>query len=251
MHNYIAEYRRLNYSGPIQAVRIRVGDDSWFYNTALTITEDLAAHSYEKVFISEIRHYEDREENLDIMELVFSDIERGAPAYVNLYNSSLWNRDIPYFRKVREYIGHDYLFSPGASMIIENDRGEVAIARRSDDSRWAFPGGMKEPGESIIDTVHHETLEELGITVKNPRLLGIYSGKQCRVVYPNRDQVQFLIFLFKAEYESGELQVNDGENTHVAWIPRVEMFDRVSEKMISRSGVYTSFDGRVALDRFD
>jgi len=53
--------------------------------------------------------------------------------------------------------------------IIENSEGELLIALRPDDAMlgglWEFPGGKKEKGESIEETVERELHEELGVQV--------------------------------------------------------------------------------------
>ncbi|MGL5948956.1 MAG: 8-oxo-dGTP diphosphatase MutT [Aeromonas sp.] len=53
--------------------------------------------------------------------------------------------------------------------VIENDRGEVFIARRAPSQhqgeRWEFPGGKVEAGEDLHQALDRELFEELGIRV--------------------------------------------------------------------------------------
>ena len=53
--------------------------------------------------------------------------------------------------------------------LITNESGELLIALRPDDAMlgglWEFPGGKKEDGEKIVQTVERELNEELGVQV--------------------------------------------------------------------------------------
>ncbi len=58
--------------------------------------------------------------------------------------------------------------------IIRN--GEFLIGERLNShgaNTYSFPGGHMEYGENWNDTAIRETLEETGLDIKNPRLLGI------------------------------------------------------------------------------
>lgn len=54
--------------------------------------------------------------------------------------------------------------------VVCNDGGEILIARRPQHLHqggfWEFPGGKVEAGESVVDALGRELLEELGITIE-------------------------------------------------------------------------------------
>ena len=56
-----------------------------------------------------------------------------------------------------------------AAGVIEDAAGRVLIAQRQPGKHaaglWEFPGGKLQPGESVIDALHRELREELGIEV--------------------------------------------------------------------------------------
>lgn len=64
-----------------------------------------------------------------------------------------------------------------------------------------FPGGKKEPGETIKDCVVRETLEETGITIKNPRKVG----------YIEFPRVDFYVHIFWSTEFEGEIKQNEAE----------------------------------------
>ena len=55
------------------------------------------------------------------------------------------------------------------------DREVVLIS--TDGSRWGWPGGRPEPGESWEDTLRREMLEEACATVTEARLLGFVRSR--------------------------------------------------------------------------
>lgn len=66
-------------------------------------------------------------------------------------------------------------FVVGAAVTVDR-RGRILIARRRTDDMlgglWEFPGGKREPGESMPECIRRELREELGIdTVIGPRLV--------------------------------------------------------------------------------
>lgn len=54
--------------------------------------------------------------------------------------------------------------------------GKYLVARRGPgqigEGLWEFPGGKVDPGESDLQALHREILEELGIRIKNPHFVG-------------------------------------------------------------------------------
>ncbi len=70
---------------------------------------------------------------------------------------------------------------PGTSIIPILLDGRIVLIRRSDNGRWALPGGIIDWGEDIPTAVRRELMEETGLElVKLRRLVGVYSA-------PDRD----------------------------------------------------------------
>ena len=99
-----------------------------------------------------------------------------------------------------------------------------------------FPGGHIESGESLAEAMVRDVFEETGLTIKNPRLCGMYDW-----VY--EDGIRYLVFIYKAMEFDGELK--SSEEGSVRWIKKEEFLkekladgmDKVFE--IIEGGEYT------------
>ena len=49
-----------------------------------------------------------------------------------------------YIMDMRKRVGHIPLMQCGASVIVENERGEILLQQRSDNGAWGYPGGAVE-----------------------------------------------------------------------------------------------------------
>ena len=79
---------------------------------------------------------------------------------------------------------------------------------KKDWQGYALPGGHVESGESFVDAVIREMKEEPGITIIDPRLVGV---KQ----FPIEDG-RYIVLLFKVTQWSGDLV--SSEEGQMEWI---------------------------------
>jgi len=98
--------------------------------------------------------------------------------------------------------------SPAVITLIQKEN-KILMARKKEfpPGVYALIAGFVEPGETIEETVHRETYEEVGIFVKNIKYVGSQS-------WPFPDS---LMMAFTAEYESGDIAYHDGEIEHADW----------------------------------
>ena len=104
-------------------------------------------------------------------------------------------------------------------ILVENEKGQLLVEDRKDPD-WpgiCFPGGHVEKGESFTESAVRETFEETGLTISDPRLVGV---KQFQT---KRDE-RYVVFFYRATKFSGTLTSSDeGE---VFWIDRNELQNR-------------------------
>jgi len=116
-----------------------------------------------------------------------------------------------YVQRIREKVGHDYIFLNVAGIVVFDDRGRVLLQKRSETEEiWGFPGGIMELGESAEEAAIREVREETGLEVKIDSMLGVYT--KYHHVYANGDQAQPVLFVFKGSVVGGELFI-DGKET--------------------------------------
>ena len=82
-----------------------------------------------------------------------------------------------------------------------------------------MPAGSLELGDSVIDAVKREVLEETGLRVISCRPIAIYSDPKYSVTYPNGDQVQIFAMVFIVDEWEGELVRVTDETSDIGFFP--------------------------------
>lgn len=124
-----------------------------------------------------------------------------------------------YIAQLRQLVGHRPLIMPCACLVVGDGRGNVLLQRRADDGNWANHGGAVELDESVEDALLREIREELGVEPVSPALLGVYSGPECRHVYPNGDEVSVVDIVYWCEALRGTPRLQPEEVTDLRWFP--------------------------------
>lgn len=72
-------------------------------------------------------------------------------------------------------MNRNWKWLPGVfAAIFDGDR-ILCVRHNYGDGRWSLPGGGIEDGETVIDALRREVLEETGLQVKPDLLIGSYS----------------------------------------------------------------------------
>jgi len=103
----------------------------------------------------------------------------------------------PYFRQLRSRVGHDLLLLPGVAAVIRDREGRLLLQERSSGEGWSLPAGAIEPGETPEQAIRREVLEETRLVVEPTRLVGVFGGEGFRYVYPNGDEVEYTVVLYR------------------------------------------------------
>lgn len=99
---------------------------------------------------------------------------------------------------------------PAVNVVVENDKGEILMIRRTDNDNWALPGGAIDLGESVTQAAIRETKEETGIDVEITGLVGIYSDPKHVIHYTSNNEVrQEFSIVLTARMISGRLTSSD------------------------------------------
>ena len=110
-----------------------------------------------------------------------------------------------------------------ASALIRNDEGQILIVR-THRRGWEIPGGQIEIGETLIDGLKREVLEESGVHVEIGRLAAVRTNLTSSIV----------IFCFEARYLDGELRPSD-ETPEVRWVSSERSMQMISHPAILHS----------------
>ncbi|HUB65865.1 MAG TPA: NUDIX domain-containing protein [Candidatus Methylacidiphilales bacterium] len=98
-----------------------------------------------------------------------------------------------------------------------DSQGRMLLHRRSDNNKWALPGGGIEVGETADQAIVREVKEETGYDVRVIRLIGIYSNpKDTTITYPEGDTVFYVSILFECTVIGGTPMLNE-ESTAIDW----------------------------------
>ncbi|MFC9002690.1 NUDIX hydrolase [Streptomyces microflavus] len=111
---------------------------------------------------------------------------------------------------------------PSVVAFVRNDEGAVLLIQRSDNGRWALPGGGHDVGESISDTVVREVWEETGINAEVIGITGIYTDPGHVMLYDDGEARQQFSICFRARPVGGYIRTSD-ETTQVRWVTPADL----------------------------
>jgi ADP-ribose pyrophosphatase YjhB (NUDIX family) len=121
----------------------------------------------------------------------------------------------------------DYLNDPNApkpnsirvavSAIVQDPTGRLLMIRRTDNDKYAIPGGGQDVGETLTQAVIREIEEETGIHVEVTGLIGLYSNPNHVIAYDDGEVRQEFSICFRAQPLGGELRTSN-ESKEVHWV---------------------------------
>jgi len=111
--------------------------------------------------------------------------------------------------------------------LIRRGASQVLVIRMAKNrgvfpGRWALPGGGMELGERMLDALHREVREELGLLVTEARPLLFRDLLHEKTFADGRRQLLYMIFLIFECRATGEVRLNE-EHEAFAWLEPAEL----------------------------
>lgn len=132
------------------------------------------------------------------------------------------SKQTEYYKYLREYVGSQPLILPGAVVIIRNNNGEVLLQKRP-EGKWGLPGGLMNLGESFEQVAEREVFEEVGLRIRNLRLLNVFSGEQYYMKTQNGDELYCVTAVFLTEEVEGSLCLDPAETLEVGYFKDTQL----------------------------
>jgi len=124
-----------------------------------------------------------------------------------------------YIMDLRKFVGHATLLQCAGSVIIENERGEILLGRRTDNHMWGYAGGSIELGETVEDCARRELREEMGLEAEEMEFLCVNSGPEAHYVYPNGDEVDNVEIVYVCRKWRGDIRPQADEIESLRFFP--------------------------------
>lgn len=133
-----------------------------------------------------------------------------------------------YIIELRKIVGHRPLLQVGASVIVENESGEVLLQKRADNHCWGYAGGSVDLDEVVEEAARRELLEETGLIAQELTLFGVFSGKQTHYIYPNGDEVSNVDIVYLCKSYTGQLRCQETEVEELRFFPSDKLPENLS-----------------------
>jgi 8-oxo-dGTP pyrophosphatase MutT (NUDIX family) len=111
-----------------------------------------------------------------------------------------------------------------SAVLLISERNQVLLTRRTDNGMWCLPGGMIDPGETVVEGCAREVLEETGLQVRITRLTGIYSDPNELVIYPDNNQAHIIALNFEVDLVGGVMRLSN-ETDDIRFFPIAEALE--------------------------
>jgi 8-oxo-dGTP pyrophosphatase MutT (NUDIX family) len=128
-----------------------------------------------------------------------------------------------YLTELRSLIGHRLILLPAVAAVIHDAQGRLLLQEKSSGEAWSLPAGAIEQGETPQAAIIREVMEETGLTVSSARILDVFGGAEFRYTYPNDDQVEYVVTLFKCEVRDTGGAWTDDETKSIRYFPQDDM----------------------------
>lgn len=106
---------------------------------------------------------------------------------------------------------------PSVTVIVLNDAGELLLVLKTDNKRWALPGGGMDPGEYIAQAAVRETKEETGMDIEVTGVVGLYTNPHHVIAYDDGEVRQQFSVCFTTRLLGGQIATSS-ETSEVEFV---------------------------------
>jgi 8-oxo-dGTP diphosphatase len=124
-------------------------------------------------------------------------------------------------------------FVSAAGVVFKEDK---VLLIRSDKRGWEFPGGLVELGESVLDALKREILEESGIMVEPEYFTGIYQNVVLKQGYGPLEGMTLpttVNLVFRCRYLGGTETLSE-ESREVGWFTAEEAGNMITQTYLKK-----------------
>ena len=107
---------------------------------------------------------------------------------------------------------------PSVNVVVENNRREVLLIRRTDNGNYALPGGAIDLGESMAQAAVREVKEETGIECEITGLVGIYTDPRHIILYTSNNEARQEFSIVLTARMTGGAPTTSSESDEVVWM---------------------------------
>ncbi len=121
----------------------------------------------------------------------------------------------------------------GGDAAIIDSTGRILLILRADNKMWAMPGGLFEVGETPVEGVLREVVEETGFRCQAVSLIGVFDSRYCGTTYPLH--LYHFTFLCTPLYdEIPSVPLHQQESLNVKWFHQDSLPENIDPGHISR-----------------
>jgi len=121
--------------------------------------------------------------------------------------------------------------------ILDNQERILCVRMNYATHAWTTPGGRVEPGESPLDALKREVIEESGLDVEPGELVGVYSK-------PFKDDI---VLFFRARIVGQNPWQPNDEMSHLSYFSRNELPEPMTDGV--RTRIIDALDGAMGIVR--
>ncbi|MBO4400073.1 MAG: NUDIX domain-containing protein [Lachnospiraceae bacterium] len=144
-----------------------------------------------------------------------------------------------YIKEIRALVGHRPIVYCAGSIIIENEKGQILLGKRTDNHLWGYSGGGIEIGETVEECARRELREEMGLEADELELFRIHSGEEAHMVYPNTDEVYYVEIVYLCRRYHGQIRRQEEELEEIRFFEPTEItLDMISPAIRKVIGDY-------------